>query len=138
MENTNKSSVLDQGKIIGTIYWDNIHHPHRLSSLQQCRIKATKVSIHVQHISEHVIRGWRVLIARPLRMIREYQRWQEWPIILDCYFPAIRVLSKFIRLQPWYIEIYRHTKLTKWIGDLTQRESRITMQSLPQSCLQII
>lgn len=137
MENTNKSSVLDQGKIIGSIYWDNIHHPHRLSSLQQCRIKATKMSIHVQHVSEHVVRGWRVLIARPLWMIREYQRWQERPIILDCGFPAVRVLSKFIRLQPWYIEKYRPIKLTKWIGDLIQQESTITMQSLPQSGLQI-
>ncbi|KAF1889178.1 hypothetical protein Lal_00024500 [Lupinus albus] len=47
MQNANETSVVYQGKIVEPTYWDHIHHPHRLSSLQQSRIKTTKMSIHV-------------------------------------------------------------------------------------------
>ena len=41
MQNANKSSVLDQGKIIESTYWDHIHHPlieRYLSGPNQCNI----------------------------------------------------------------------------------------------------
>lgn len=72
VQNANIATVNDQGKIVRSTCWNDIHDPHRLFRSQECRIKPTKMSIHVQHISKHVIRWWWVLITRPLWMIRKY------------------------------------------------------------------